>query len=318
MLYDILVLGFPMVEIMRKERGVPFDRPADFKGPYPSADTCILLDVAARLGMRCCLIGTIGQDPFGRLVMRRLESDGVDTAHAVRIPNKNTAVVFVRYDLDGAREYANMDGDTASCYLTEDDIDSELVSRARWVHFSGEVIMICSDPVRRKAILKMLASIPPQTKVSLDPNYVVLSEQIQELFAPFVARADLILPSEGEARYLLGTNTEEESLERLSGQGKIIAYKRGKQGSDLYSNGEVIHVDAYKVEEVDPTGCGDSYCAGLITGLLEGMPLYEAGRLASACGALQATVLGPMEGAFWRAEVDRFMRNDMGKEGRSI
>lgn len=37
-----------MVEIMRKERNVPFDVPADFTGPYPSADTCIMLDVAAR------------------------------------------------------------------------------------------------------------------------------------------------------------------------------------------------------------------------------------------------------------------------------
>ena len=36
--YDILTVGFPMVEIMRKERNVPFDVPADFTGPYPSAD----------------------------------------------------------------------------------------------------------------------------------------------------------------------------------------------------------------------------------------------------------------------------------------
>ena len=39
MKYDILTVGFPMVEIMRKERNVPFDVPADFTGPYPSADT---------------------------------------------------------------------------------------------------------------------------------------------------------------------------------------------------------------------------------------------------------------------------------------
>lgn len=46
MKYDILTVGFPMVEIMRKERNVPFDVPADFTGPYPSADTCIMANNA--------------------------------------------------------------------------------------------------------------------------------------------------------------------------------------------------------------------------------------------------------------------------------
>ena len=52
MKYDLLTVGFPIVEIMRKERGVSFEEPADFTGPYPSGDTCIVLDVASRLGNR--------------------------------------------------------------------------------------------------------------------------------------------------------------------------------------------------------------------------------------------------------------------------
>ena len=42
MKYDLLTVGFPIVEIMRKERGVSFEEPADFTGPYPSGDTCIV------------------------------------------------------------------------------------------------------------------------------------------------------------------------------------------------------------------------------------------------------------------------------------
>lgn len=32
MKYDLLTAGFPIVEIMRKERGVTFEEPADFTG----------------------------------------------------------------------------------------------------------------------------------------------------------------------------------------------------------------------------------------------------------------------------------------------
>ncbi len=48
--------------------------------------------------------------------------------------------------------------------------------------------------------------------------------------------------------------------------------------------------------------------AGFVVGLLEGLPLEQVGKLANACGALGATVKGPMEGAFPREVVEEFMR----------
>ena len=96
MKYDILTVGFPMVEIMRKERNVPFDVPADFTGPYPSADTCIMLDVAARLGRSCCMLGVTGDDTFADVVTNRLSRDGVDISHMTRLAGKGTIIVFVR------------------------------------------------------------------------------------------------------------------------------------------------------------------------------------------------------------------------------
>ena len=90
MKYDILTVGFPMVEIMRKERNVPFDVPADFTGPYPSADTCIMLDVAARLGRSCCMLGVTGDDTFADVVTNRLSRDGVDISHMTRLAGKGT------------------------------------------------------------------------------------------------------------------------------------------------------------------------------------------------------------------------------------
>ncbi len=49
------------------------------------------------------------------------------------------------------------------------------------------------------------------------------------------------------------------------------------------------------VEEVDPTGAGDSYDAGFIHGILEGKNLEEAARFANEVGATSVT-----RGAAWR------------------
>lgn len=307
MKYDILTVGFPLVEIMRKERDVPFDVAADFTGPYPSGDTCIVLDVAARLGRKCCFFGPVGDDAFGKVIMDRLKADGIDTDYIRTVKGYSTAAVFVRYSSTGEREYMDFINNSACSALNPDDIIPEVVADSKWIHFSGEIISNCVDVVRRAAILKLLHCISDKSKVSLDPNFTLHLDNMEEIMRPFIDRADLILPSESEAKVLMNTETDEESCKLLAGRGKIVALKRGKNGCDIYYNNSIVHVDPFQVEEVDPTGCGDSFCAGFLTGLLKGWPLDEVGRLANATGALQATALGPMEGAKYYDEVMNFI-----------
>lgn len=309
MKYDLLTVGFPIVEIMRKERGISFEVPADFTGPYPSADTCIVLDVAARLGRKCCLLGTAGSDTFSDVVLNRLEKDGVDLSYVRRVDGVSTAIVFVRYEEDGSREYLNVMDSTAFSYFRESDIHMEAVREAKWIHFSGEVLSIASDNERRKAMLKLLEGISPESKVSLDPNFVDDRSDIIQIMHPFIERADLILPSEGEARKMMGTETDREACKALAAQGKIVVLKRGSAGCDIYTEQGICNIPAFHIEEKDPTGCGDSFCAGFITGLLDSGNITQAGILANAAGALQAMYTGPMEGARYRDEVEAFIRS---------
>lgn len=310
MKYDILTIGFPLVEIMRKERDVPFDIPADFTGPYPSADTCIVLDVAGRLGRKCCFLGNVGDDLFGRVVIDRLNHDGVDTSYVRVVKGYSTGVTFVRYGLDGTREYLDLINNTAFAKFNSNDVFPEVVANSRWIHLSGEVISTCLDPVRREAILKFLNSIPENAKVSLDPNFTVDLRNIQDIMMPFVDRADLVLPSDGEAKVLMDTETDDEACRTLAEMGKIVALKKGKRGSMIYTGEERISVGSFPVKEVDPTGCGDAFCAGFLTGMLEGWSLEETARFANATGALQATKLGPMEGAKDMDEIMKFIKEN--------
>ncbi len=310
MKYDILTAGFPLVEIMRKERGVAFTEPADFVGPYPSGDTCIVLDVAARLGKKCCFLGPVGDDPFGETVINRLKNDGIDVSHVRVAKNYCTAAVFVRYEKDGTREYMDFINNSACSTFSPDDIIPELVADAKWIHLSGEVISNCAEGVKRQAIEKLFRSIPDQAKVCLDPNFTLDISGMRDLFLPIIERADLILPSEGEAKALMATATDEEACRLLAQKGKIVALKKGARGCDIYHGRECIHVDPFHVEEVDPTGCGDSFCAGFLNGLLEGWPLDQVGRFANATGALQATAFGPMEGAKYYEEVAEFIKKN--------
>jgi tagatose kinase len=129
-------------------------------------------------------------------------------------------------------------------------------------------------------------------------------DELRKVAKPVIERASLILPSDGEAKNIMGTETDEEACQLLVRQGKLVVQKRGKAGCRIYSAGQIIEVPSFELEEVDPTGAGDTFCAAFINGLIGGMPLYDIGLFSNAAAALSITKKGPMEGAPSRAEVE--------------
>jgi adenosine kinase len=98
------------------------------------------------------------------------------------------------------------------------------------------------------------------------------------------------------------------SAEAIAQQVKAYIVTRGAQGSTIYTGGarhEVPTVPAAKL--VDPTGCGDSYRAGLIYGLQNGLDWPTTGRIASLLGAIKIAHAGTQNHRFTKAEFqDRF------------
>ena len=308
MKYDVLSAGFPVVEVMRKELDKPFTQVADFVGPFPSGDTCIYIDVAARLGNKSTHIGVVGDDAFGKVILNRLEEDGCDISQFRQDSKRETGVAFVSYFDDGSREFFFLIEHSACGTMTEADVDSEVVRQTRWIHFSGEPILETEQSYR--AMKKILEHISPESIVSIDPNFRADVANAEQLLKPFIERANYIFPSEDEARLMMKTQTDEEACKKLAEMGKIAVLKRGRSGCIIYSGEEQIKVPAFQVKEVDPTGCGDSFAAGFTTGILKGWDLYRTGLFANAVGALQATEKGPMEGAKFYDEVMDFIHSN--------
>ena len=122
---------------------------------------------------------------------------------------------------------------------------------------------------------------------------------MQGLFPPLES-ADVFLPSAGEGKLFTGAASDEEGCRKLAAQGKIIVLKQGAKGCRIFTRDQELQIPAFAVEEVDPTGAGDSFSAGFTVAMLEGMPLAEAGRFANAVGTL--------EGAPPRDQVRELMR----------
>ena len=66
----------------------------------------------------------------------------------------------------------------------------------------------------------------------------------------------------------------------------IVIYKMGEHGAFTFADGAETRTGIYPVTALKPTGAGDSFMAGLLTGIADGLDLKAAVLRGSACAAI--------------------------------
>jgi adenosine kinase len=94
------------------------------------------------------------------------------------------------------------------------------------------------------------------------------------------------------------TRRDTKGLLELS---QIVVTTLGRNGSRITTRDGSVEIPAAEpADMVDPTGAGDAYRAGLVAGLLRGLDLGQAGRVASLAAAYAIEQVGTIEHAYTR------------------
>ena len=122
----------------------------------------------------------------------------------------------------------------------------------------------------------------------------------------FIRQADYLTVNDYEAK-LLQERTG-QSIETLAKKVRALIVTLGGEGSRIYSNGQVHDIPPAKATSVeDPTGCGDAYRAGLMTGMHREFDWPTCGRLAGLVGAIKIASRGGQNHHFdWDEVTERF------------
>ncbi|MGE0074446.1 MAG: sugar kinase [Sphaerochaetaceae bacterium] len=302
---EIWTMGELLVEIMRPEADIPFDRTDRFLGPFPSGAPAIFIDTAAKLGMKAGMIGGVGADGFGLNVTRRLKEDGVDCRY-IQTLEGTTGVAFITYSSDGSREYIfHLAKTPAVGVKMPENLE---VGDSGFFHLMGCSLFMDSD-FTKEILATMKAFVAKGYRVSFDPNIrteLLKGNAIEKVVAPVLENCSVLLPGKGELLALSGKETVEAAAEYLFNEHEnlsIIAVKLGKEGCQVITREHSESFMAVKIEEIDPTGAGDCFDAGFLSVLLDGGTLEEAALTGSAAGALNVHAFGPMEGDINRQNI---------------
>jgi sugar/nucleoside kinase (ribokinase family) len=306
-------IGEILAEIVATTDGDGFKNPQPLIGPYPSGAPAIFIDQCGRMGGSAAMIGTVGDDDFGRMNTDRLARDGVDVSAISIHSTLPTGTAFVRYQNDGSRDFVFNMWTSAAGSLTWTPAVEDVIARAGHLHVMGTLLghdHIWQMIERAALLIKARGG-----TVSLDPNQrKELTKDTDGRFAKMIAQTDLLLPS-GDELFLAANGVPEmgeaDAIHAIFGQGVCeIVLKRGDVGATCFqSNGTVTNASAFIVKEVDPTGAGDCFGGAYVAARRLGISVADALTYACAAGARNVTMRGPMEGAGTRAQLDHVIAN---------
>ena len=233
----------------------------------------------ARLGAKTYFIGRVGQDAAGETGRRYLRQAGVDDSHLSRDPVQPTGVALIMVGRDGENQIGLASG--ANEHLTPDIVTAAIDQIARVT--PDVTLLTCLEVPLETVTAACLAARNHHWRVVLNPA------PGRPLSDELLASVDVLTPNAVEAEQISSGGAA-----RLLdlGVGTVVV-TRGADGAEVWQRERRrYHVPAFDVDVVDATGAGDAFTAALSWALSAGRDVRSAVQLASAAGALTASVLG--------------------------
>ncbi len=234
----------------------------------------------ALLGERPALVGAGGSDFLE--YRTTFENLGIDMTHVLDVPGELTGSSFMSTDLAGNQIAGFYPG--ASTHANEVSV----LELGRDTIFG--IVGPTSLDVMRQHTEEFAAS---GCKLVYDPSQQVVSLGADELIAG-IDGAWAVIGSDYEMA-VIGEKTG-MSVDDLAKRVPFVGVTLGRFGSELRYEGQTVIVPAAPVTRMgDPTGGGDAYRAGLLKGLMLGLPLDVSGRIGSLAATYSVERHGPQE-----------------------
>jgi sulfofructose kinase len=299
-IFDVLGLGCTAVDELLYVAAYP---PADSKeqvlrrARQCGGVTAMALVAAARLGARSAFAGVLGDDEDSRFVLDKLTRAGVDVSH--RLVCEGTRPIRAVIVVDEQRRTRTIFYDLAGACGADSSQPAAPVIQSACVllvdHFGVE-------GMTRAARIARAAGIPVVGDFESDegPGFAELLKLVDHLIIP-----------RGLAARLTGENEPAAAVDALWRQSRqLVAVTSGVEGlwyRGATDQGPPRHQPAFRVPEVDTTGCGDVFHGAYAAALAWGWKLQERLRFASAAAALKATRSGGPDACPTREAVERFL-----------
>jgi sugar/nucleoside kinase (ribokinase family) len=257
----------------------------------------------AKQGIPVEVSGCLGNDPSARVLLAGLEEHAVGCSRIVysnELPTSKTVILLVAGQ---DRRYIHSFG--ANAAFTVGHIDREWVRGLRVFYLGGLFLMPAFRPDEFLDLLNFCRS---QGVITVVDVVIPQDAGLPADLRPLLRAIDYFLPNDDEAHRLTGETDPQDQLRCFSAWGaNTVLITRGKRGVLAGQGGRTWQAGIYPMDVLDPSGSGDAFDAGVITGILRGWDLPQTICYASALGASAVRALGTTNGVFTAAQAEAFV-----------
>ena len=241
-----------------------------------------ILAVLATLGVRGRYFGRVGDDEFGRFILRSLQQLHIDTSMLAIEQGKVSPVSVIQIDeLSHQRKILLSRGNVTT--LSTRDLPDRLLDGARLLCIDG------SQPALQAAVAEKARA----KGITVLLNASQLSGGMGEL----LTLSDIVIASERFANELAPSDELANSLREITRLGpRTAVITMGEAGAVALEGTKLVQQDAIDVFVADTTGAGDAFCGAFAYAQLKGWPLERALPFANATAGLACRSLGSRSG----------------------
>ncbi|MBT2737331.1 sugar kinase [Bacillus sp. ISL-7] len=312
----IITVGEPMALFVAEKEG-SLENTERFDRFVAGAEVNFSIGMS-RLGHPVTYITQLGMDPFGKNIENFLQQNAIDTMYVTYDANYLTGMQWKEKVVSGDPEVFSARKNSAASHM-----NLETIAHLNWdgfdhIHLTG-IPPALSAGCREMVYEIMKEARARGVQISYDPNLRpglwADKQEMAQVINDLACRADIVLPGIEEGKLLTGKQDVQEIADYYHATGvKTVVIKLGAKGAFTSSDGEQFYTNGFHVERVvDTVGAGDGFAVGVVSGILEGLPIMEAVKRGAAIGALAVMSPGDNDGLPDRDKLEAFMGESLVK-----
>ena len=240
---------------------------------HPGGAPANFLAALTKFGAKTALMGKVGTDTFGKLLLSTLHNAGIDTRGMIETNDVFTTLAFVTFDEHGDREFAFARKPGADTCIRFEELDLSLIDESKVFHFG--TLSLTDEPARTATYRAVAYAREHGKLITFDPNLRKPLwkdlDTCKEQMLWGIAQADVMKISDEEVEFLFGLGVEEGARYILDNFGvKLVFVTCGAEGC-YFSNGtacgKVPSLSGIQVK--DTTGAGDIFGGSAVWKLLQ-------------------------------------------------
>jgi len=255
---------------------------------------------AARAGGNVAFVNSVGEDAYTPQMVQNYKNDGIDTRYVFQEKGIASGHALIMIGGEGMNYLSVAPG--ANYKLTPQKIDEAFP-------VFDEAAMIVMQYEIQEETLKYVIDLANNKNIPVLWNCA----PARAFDLSYIPKINILVLNEVEAGFLAEMTVEteadaEKAAQKLIDRGvEKVIITLGSKGAFVVTRTEKVSVPAFKVEAVDTTAAGDTFCGAFAVALVEGKSLKEALQFASAAAAISVTRMGAQPSAPTRKEIDEFL-----------